>query len=116
MDVYAVQHTTVWPGCSATIPTGLKVSFPRGHYLRVAPRSGLAVKHGINVHAGVIDSDYRGEINVCLINHGAKMMEIKPGDRIAQIILEKCWMGIPERVFDLDKTERGQSGFGSTGI
>lgn len=116
MDVYAIDAHMIKPGVSAKIPTGLIASFPPGHYLRVAPRSGLAVKHGINVHAGVIDSDFRGEIQVCLINHGQDIVYIGKGERIAQLILEKCWMGIPERVFDLDKTERGSGGFGSTGL
>jgi dUTP pyrophosphatase len=98
------------------IPTGLSVAIPSGHYGRIAPRSGLAAKHGIQVHAGVVDSDYRGEMRVCLINHGSEMVEFKPGDRIAQLIIERCLITPAAWADNLDSTERGQGGFGSTGV
>ena len=116
LDIYATQCHTIWPECSAVIPTGLAVSIPEGCYGRIAPRSSLAIRFGLNVHAGVIDSDYRGEIKVCLINHGSKVYEVKPGDRIAQLILERCLIAEPEFMGVLEHTERGIGGFGSTGV
>lgn len=100
------------------MPTGLVVAIPAGHYGRIAPRSGLAVKHGIDVLAGVIDSDYRGEIQVILINHSDQTVHFRHGDRIAQLILEKATrpkLVAVDRIEDLGNTERGAGGFGSTG-
>lgn len=116
LDLYAVERADIWPGAQAMISTGLAVAIPADHYGRIAPRSGLATKHGIQVHAGVVDADYRGEIHVCLINHGDRMVEFKPGDRIAQLIIEKCLIVPAEWADDLDGTERGAGGFGSTGV
>lgn len=115
LDLYAVERMDIWPGAQVKISTGLAAAIPADHYGRVAPRSGLAVKHGIAVMAGVIDSDYRGAIHVCLHNHGDRMMEIKPGDRIAQLIIEKCLIVPAAWADELDGTERGAGGFGSTG-
>lgn len=115
MDLYAIEPCTILPSSQVKIPTGLSVAIPYGYYGRVAPRSGLAVNHGVNVHAGVIDADYRGEIHVCLINHGHMRVEFKPGDRIAQLIIERCLMLDPIFVEELGSTERGTGGFGSTG-
>jgi dUTP pyrophosphatase len=116
LDLYAVERMDIRPGAQAMIPTGLSVAIPSGHYGRIAPRSGLAAKHGIQVHAGVVDSDYRGEMRVCLINHGSEMVEFKPGDRIAQLIIERCLITPAAWADNLDSTERGQGGFGSTGV
>ena len=91
------------------------MAIPHGYYGRVAPRSGLAVKYGIQVHAGVIDSDFRGEAKVALINHGERMIEFKPGDRIAQLIIERCAILAPEWADELPDTERWAGGFGHTG-
>eukprot|EP00276_Gloeochaete_wittrockiana_P004170 CAMPEP_0184661914 /NCGR_PEP_ID=MMETSP0308-20130426/40779_1 /TAXON_ID=38269 /ORGANISM="Gloeochaete witrockiana, Strain SAG 46.84" /LENGTH=152 /DNA_ID=CAMNT_0027103571 /DNA_START=219 /DNA_END=677 /DNA_ORIENTATION=+ len=98
------------------VKTGLKIAVPKEHYGRVAPRSGLAVKHFIDTGAGVIDSDYRGEVGVVLFNHSDQDFEIKTGDRIAQLILEKISTFDVEEVGDLDSTERGAGGYGSTGV
>ena len=106
------------PGERLAIPTGIHVCVPEGHYGRVAPRSGLAYKHGINVLAGVIDSDYRGEVKVILLNTGKETLEIVNGERIAQLILEKISILEPVEVVlpsELGTTDRGESGFGSTG-
>ena len=92
------------------------VKVPEGTYGRIAPRSGLAVKHGIQVGAGVIDSDYTGELKVVLFNHNNKKYNIKPGFRIAQLILEQCVTPEVVEVDDLDTTDRGNNGFGSTGV
>lgn len=99
----------------AIVGTGITVVLPPGVYGRVAPRSGLAAKHCINVGAGVIDPDYTGEIKVILFNHGLKDFEIKKGDRIAQLILERCETPPIEEISIVDDTERGSGGFGSTG-
>ena len=90
---------------------------PNNYYLRIAPRSGLAVKHCIDIAAGVVDSDYRGEIRVCVVNNSQHPFVIKKGDRIAQMIMERCYLyQIIETTLDLSATERGESGFGSTGV
>ena len=96
--------------------TGLSISFPTGLYARIAPRLGLALKKFVDVGAGVIDGDYRGEVGVVLFNHGDQDFEVKMGDRIAQLILEKIDTPPVEEVQDLDDTVRGSGGFGSTGV
>jgi len=99
----------------ALVGTGITIVLPDGVYGRVAPRSGLAVKHCINVGAGVIDPDYTGEIKVVLFNHGEADFEIKKGDRIAQLVLERCETPPIEEISIVEDTERGSGGFGSTG-
>jgi dUTP pyrophosphatase len=120
LDLHAVvpEHITVLaPGERALIPTGLAAAIPEGFYGRVAPRSGLAVKYGIDVLAGVIDSDYRGEIKVALVNLGDKPFDIRTGDRIAQLVLERADRVRPVwAAGDLPSTDRGTDGFGSTGV
>lgn len=101
-------------GTRACIPTGISLVIPNGCYGRIAPRSGLAFKFGINVGAGVIDPDYRGEIKVILFNHGENDFVINQGDKIAQLILEKVETPEVIEVESLDETERGENGFGST--
>ena len=91
------------------------MAIPEGTYGRVAPRSGLAAKHHLDVGAGVIDADYRGPVGVVMFNLGQTDYPVKKGDRIAQLILEKILMAEIEEVDDLDDTERGEGGFGSTG-
>ena len=99
----------------ALVGTGITIVLPDGVYGRVAPRSGLAVKHCINVGAGVIDPDYTGELKVVLFNHGEADFEIKKGDRIAQLVLERCETPPIEEISIVEDTERGSGGFGSTG-
>ena len=114
-DLSCVEAFTLAPGERKLVPTGLAVEIPPGLYGRVAPRSGLAVKHGIDTLAGVIDSDYRAELRVLLINLGQEAVSFNAGDRIAQLILEQaaaCDYGWAEK---LTETERGEGGFGSTG-
>ncbi|XP_055370951.1 deoxyuridine 5'-triphosphate nucleotidohydrolase [Condylostylus longicornis] len=98
------------------VKTDLQVHVPSGSYGRVAPRSGLAVKNFIDVGAGVVDEDYRGNLGVVLFNHSDTDFEVKKGDRIAQFICEQIFY--PELVEEesLDETERGENGFGSTGV
>lgn len=98
----------------AVIPIGWKISVPPGTYGRIAPRSGLTVKQGLDIGAGVIDSDYRGEVQVVVFNHGSAPVAITSGQKIAQLILEV--ITTPEVVErSLDDTARGHNGFGSTG-
>ena len=97
------------------VPTGLGFQLPPGVYGRVAPRSGLTVKHGIHIGAGVIDPDYMGEVKVAMFNLGLQPVEFKKGDRIAQLILERCEVPDVLEVDILVSTSRGDSGFGSTG-
>jgi len=103
----------------ALIPTGLAMAIPIGNYGRIAPRSGLAAKNFIDVGAGVIDADYRGEVKVLLFNFGEADFKVQPGDRVAQLIIEKYTRTEIEEVADgadLESTERGEGGFGSTGV
>jgi len=98
------------------IPTGISIELPPGHYGRIAPRSGLAVDKFIDVGAGVIDQDYRGEVKVLLFNFSDKLFEVKIGDRIAQMICE-CYTRVKfEYGLQLIETKRAEKGFGSTGI
>jgi dUTP pyrophosphatase len=115
LDLHAVERVTLPAGGRAAVRTGLAVSVPAGFYGRVAPRSGLAVRHGIDVLAGVIDSDYRGEILCALVNHGAEPFEVEPGARIAQLVVEAIATPEPAWADELEETARGASGFGSTG-
>nr|GMD48002.1 deoxyuridine 5'-triphosphate nucleotidohydrolase [Ipomoea batatas] len=100
----------------ALIPTDLSIAVPEGTYARIAPRSGLAWKHSIDVGAGVIDADYRGAVGVILFNHSDVDFQVKVGDRIAQLIIQNIVTPEVEEVDDLDSTVRGSGGFGSTGV
>jgi dUTP pyrophosphatase len=115
LDLYAIESLAIPTRGRASVHTGLAVAVPHGFYGRVAPRSGLAVRHGLDVLAGVIDSDYRGEIICALINHGDEPLEIEAGMRVAQLIIESIATPEPTWSEDLSQTERGQGGFGSTG-
>ncbi|CAA7393670.1 unnamed protein product [Spirodela intermedia] len=99
----------------ALVPTDLSISIPQGTYARIAPRSGLAWKHSIDVGAGVVDADYRGPVGVILFNHSDVHFEVKAGDRIAQLIIERIMTPEVVEVENLDSTVRGAGGFGSTG-
>jgi len=114
-DLQSIESCVILPGKRAVVATGLSFELPAGVYGRIAPRSGLAVKHGIQVGAGVVDADYRGEVKVVLFNHDNNPYVIKPGYRIAQLILERCETPEVEEIFDSSDTARGQGGFGSTG-
>lgn len=114
-DLYAAKDTIVLARNKAIVPTDISIAVPHGTYGRVAPRSGLAVKNFIDVGAGVIDEDYRGPVGVVLFNFSDTDFKIKQGDRIAQLVLEKIMTPDVEEVEDLDATERGAGGFGSTG-
>ena len=113
-DLRASEAVTLPPGGRAAVATGLRLEIPPGHVGLVWPRSGLAVRHGIDTLAGVIDSDYRGEVRVVLVNHGSEPFEVRPGDRIAQLVLQRVERAsfVAEA---LGGPERGEGGFGSTG-
>jgi dUTP pyrophosphatase len=106
------------PGGRALVPTGLALQLPAGFEAQVRPRSGLAAKHGVTVlnAPGTVDSDYRGEVKVILINHGQEPFAIGRGDRIAQLVIAPVTRGVLVEANALDQTARGAGGFGSTGI
>ncbi|XP_053451017.1 deoxyuridine 5'-triphosphate nucleotidohydrolase, mitochondrial isoform X2 [Nycticebus coucang] len=114
-DLYSAYDYTIPPMEKAIVKTDIQIALPSGCYGRVAPRSGLAAKHFIDVGAGVIDEDYRGNVGVVLFNFGKAKFEVKKGDRIAQLICERIFYPEIEEVQVLDDTERGSGGFGSTG-
>lgn len=117
MDLRAAEALTLKPGERGLVPTGLAIALPQGFEAQVRPRSGLAVKHGVTVlnAPGTIDSDYRGEIKVPLINHGQEAFEIARGDRIAQMVIAAVCVASLVDVEALDDTHRGAGGFGSSG-
>jgi len=115
-DLAAAEATVVKAGGKAIVKTGLSIAIPWGTYARVAPRSGLAAKRMIQVGAGVVDYDYRGEVGVVLFNHGEEDFEVVVGDRVAQLVLEEISMAPCMEVESLDETTRGAGGFGSTGV
>ena len=98
------------------VPTDIAVAVPKGHYARIAPRSGMALKNSIDVAAGVIDEDYCGPIGVLLVNNSDSNYSVSPGDCIAQLILKQCSIPIIVEMSSLPPTSRDTSGFGSTGI
>jgi dUTP pyrophosphatase len=105
------------PGKHALVPTGLTIALPPGYEAQVRPRSGLAAKHGVTVlnAPGTVDADYRGEIGVLLINHGAAPFEIRRGERIAQMVIASVVRAELVATASLSATDRGSGGFGSTG-
>lgn len=109
---------SIVPGERVLIPTGLYIQLPYGYEAQIRPRSGLALKYGITVlnTPGTIDADYRGEIGVCLINHGNDTFDVHHGDRIAQIVFAQVEQVLLTEVFKLKDTKRGDGGFGHTGI
>ena len=117
MDVVSAEDVTLAPGARHAVATGLAMAIPQGYEIQVRPRSGLALKHGITVPntPGTIDSDYRGELKVILINLGTEPFVIARGDRVAQLVLAPVVQAAWNEVIELDATERGAGGFGSTG-
>ena len=120
MDIRACVNESVIlkPGEIKLIPTGLAVSIPRGYEGQIRPRSGLALQNGIGMvnSPGTIDSDYRGEIGVIMINWGQKPFRVNRGDRIAQMVIAKLCQADIEEVNELDATQRGDGGFGHSGV
>jgi dUTP pyrophosphatase len=121
MDICAAESTNIQPGEIVIISTGIYLELPQNYECQVRSRSGLAAKYGITVlnSPGTIDSDYRGEVKVILINHGQVSFEVNPGDRIAQLVFNKIEQPEFEEfklVDSLESSERGNGGFGSTGL
>jgi len=116
-DIAASEAVDLLPGERALVPTGLAMAVPVGYAGLVVPRSGLAIRHGISVvnGPGLYDSGYRGEMRVILINHGTEPIRIEVGDRIAQLVIVAIPVVSWEEVEELSESERGVSGFGSTG-
>jgi len=115
LDIYALEDLTLQPGERALARTGLAVAIPEGYYGRVAPRSGLATKKGLDVLAGVIDADYRGEIRCLLYNAGAEAIHLPAESKVCQLIIEKIITPTAVWADDISDTDRGSGGFGSTG-
>lgn len=114
-DLYSNEEVIIDKFSRGVVGTGIAMKIPDGFYGRIAPRSGLAVKRGIDVLAGVVDSDYRGEIRVVIQNLGREAIRFLPKDKIAQMIITPYLAVDIEDVSDLSNTERGEKGFGSTG-
>lgn len=117
MDVLAAEDVTIAPGGRHPVATGLALAIPPGYEVQVRPRSGLALAHGVTVPntPGTIDSDYRGELKVLLINLGEAPFAVRRGERVAQLVLAPVVQARWDEVARLDETERGTGGFGSTG-
>ena len=113
-DLYSAYDCEVPAHGKFCVKTDLQISVPSGCYGRIAPRSGLTVKHFIDIGAGVIDEDYRGNVIVVLFNFGDTDFKVKKGDRIAQLILEQIYYAELQELSTLDNTDRGSKGFGST--
>jgi dUTP pyrophosphatase len=120
MDLRAAieGQVSIAPGDYQAIPTGICIALPKGFEAQIRPRSGLALKHGLTLlnTPGTIDADYRGEIQVLLINFGKAPFVVKRGDRIAQMVIGKIYQGLIQVVEMLDETERNDGGFGHTGV
>ncbi|MGD8897261.1 MAG: dUTP diphosphatase [Acidobacteriota bacterium] len=114
-DLRASEDVEIPPGGRAAVPTALRLQLPPEHVGLVWPRSGLAVRHGIDTLAGVIDSDYRGEVRVVLVNHGQAVFPVAAGDRIAQLLIQRVERAAFVETAVLADTDRGGGGFGSTG-
>ena len=115
LDIYSIETISIAPKQRLMVRTGLAVAIPEGFYGRLAPRSGLATKQGLDVLAGVIDSDYRGEVCCLLYNTGDETVDLPEESKICQLIVERIILPAPTWVNDLDETHRGEGGFGSTG-
>ena len=117
LDLVAAEHVMLAPGARHAVATGFAIAIPEGFEVQVRPRSGMALKYGVTClnTPGTIDSDYRGELQVILINHGVEPFVIHRGDRIAQLLVQKVEPAVFREVAELPPSERGAGGFGSTG-
>jgi dUTP pyrophosphatase len=118
LDVVAAEDFDLLPGQRHAVATGFAIAIPAGFEVQVRPRSGLAFKHGLSVPnaPGTIDSDYRGELKILLINHGDQPFVVRRGERIAQLVPAAVTLARFHEVDELDDTDRGTGGFGSTGV
>ena len=117
MDLYAVEDSVLHPGERKLIPTGFQVEVPKGYEMQVRPKSGLALKHGITVlnTPGTVDSCYRGEVGVIILNTSDRDYEVNAGEKVAQAVIARVEKAVVEEVEELTETQRGAGGFGSTG-
>ena len=117
LDLFAIAQQNILPGETQLIKTGIAIALPSGYEAQIRPRSGLALKHSITVlnSPGTVDSGYRGEIGIVLINHGKKTFQVVPGMKVAQMVVTAFIQAKVTVVNDLDSTVRGDSGYGSTG-
>lgn len=115
LDLYSIEDVTILPKQRALVPTGLAVAIPEGYYGHIAPRSGLATQKGLDVLAGVIDADYRGEIRCLLYNTGDEAIQLPAQSKICQLIIEKIITPVAVWADEISDTDRGSGGFGSTG-
>jgi dUTP pyrophosphatase len=120
MDICAALEAplVVSPGAICLVPTGIAIALPRGFEAQIRPRSGLAITHGIGIvnSPGTIDADYRGEIQIGLINYGPRPYTIRRGDRIAQMVIQQVYRARCRVVERLEETDRNTGGFGHTGV
>lgn len=118
MDVVSAEDVVLEPGKRLAVATGLSMAIPQGYEIQVRPRSGLALKYGVSVPntPGTIDSDYRGELKIIMINHGVEPFVIARGERVAQLVLAPVTLAEWREVGALSETQRGEGGFGSTGV
>ncbi len=116
LDLYSVEEVVLKPGQWVAVPTGIAVEIPEGHFGLIKDRSGLALKHALHCLAGVVDENYRGEIKVVLINLGNEEVKLEKGTRIAQLLIVPYTKVEPVEVEVLSDTERGEKGFGSSGL
>jgi len=118
VDIYSIENYVLRPGQRILVSTGLSMAIPKGYEGQIRPKSGLALKHGITTcnSPGTIDSGYRGEIRVIVINHGSEEFKIEKETKIAQMIFNKVEEAEFEEVEELENTRRGNEGFGSTGL
>ena len=118
LDVYSVEKVILEPGDRALIHTGIKIELPKNTEAQIRPRSGLALKHGITLvnSPGTIDEGYRGEIGIIVINHGKESFVVEEGMKIAQMVIKPVWRVEIEEVSSLNTSERGEKGYGSSGI
>merc|ERR1712098_387853 len=114
-DLYSAEDCVITARGKGLVKTDIQIKVPHGTYGRIAPRSGLAWKNHIDIGAGVVDEDYRGNLGVVMFNHADSVFEVKKGDRIAQLVCEKISYPELEVLDSLDETVRGEGGFGSTG-
>lgn len=118
LDLYSAVDVSIEPGETKLVGTGLSIELPPNTEAQVRPRSGLALKHSITVlnTPGTVDHGYRGEVGVILINHGRARFDVRPGMKIAQLVIAECLTVSVEEAAELSGTARGQGGFGSTGV
>jgi dUTP pyrophosphatase len=118
MDIYAIEDSVIYPKEIKLISTGLSFEVPKGFEIQVRPKSGLAINHGLTItnSPGTLDSGYRGELKVILQNESKEHYQIKKGEKIAQIVLARYEQAEIQETLDLEKSSRGDGGFGSTGL